>query len=156
MRAVLLIGAAFFLAGCSREQPAYEAGNGVMECAKGFDALLSEIKGKRSIISDEYALGSSIYRDDQKARLYIVTRPDHPAHPAIFLKLTTVSGAGISVLSNGCGYGDADAFNQEMLIYNAYDKVLNEELPCFECAPDKRVSPSVIRRIPAPSSPPSH
>ncbi|MET4684937.1 hypothetical protein [Brevundimonas faecalis] len=150
MRAALLIGAAFLLAGCSQERPVRQFGSAFLDCSQGFDALAAEIKRTPAIIAEEYDRGTSAYRDDRASALYLITRPDHPAHPAIFVRHVALSSEGASIVSGGCGFGDLKALDTELKAYSAFDRMLNAEYVCHLCSSDRLLSPSAIDRYPPP------
>ncbi|WP_427791534.1 hypothetical protein [Brevundimonas diminuta] len=154
MKAALLIGAAFLLAGCSQEQSVQQiGGSDFLDCAKSFDALVSEIKNRPAIVAEEYDRGTSAYRDDRMLNLYLVTQPDHPAHPAIFVRHILLTTEGTSVMTSGCGYGDKTALEAELKTYSAFDLMLNAEYNCYLCTDDKLNSPTLSRRFPPPPPP---
>lgn len=154
MRAALLIGAAFLLAGCSQERQVQQIGaSDILDCAKGFDTLVSEIKNRPAIVAEEYDRGTSAYRDDRMLNLYLVTQPDHPAHPAIFVRHVLLTTESTSVMTGGCGYGDKTALEAELKTYSAFDLMLNAEYNCYLCADDKLNSPTLSRRFPPPPPP---
>ncbi|NSX32193.1 hypothetical protein HTK96_02275 [Brevundimonas vesicularis] len=84
MRAALFIGAALLLSSCTPKHSTVEFGNIGLDCRRGFEALRSEIASIPGVVAVEHDRGSSVYRDDRELKLYLVTQPDHPAHPAIF------------------------------------------------------------------------
>ena len=150
MRAALLIGAAFLLAGCSQEQPVQPFGSAFLDCTKGFDALVTEIKRTPAIVAEEYDHGTSAYRDDRASALYLITRPDHPAHPAIFVRHVVLSSESASIVSGGCGFGDLKALDTALQSYSAFDRMLNAEYVCYLCSSAKLTSPSAMHRYPPP------
>ena len=150
MRAVLLIGTAIFLSSCNKFSDPAEVGFMDLDCHKGFEALASEIRSSPGVVSDERERGSSAYRDDRLNALFLVTRPDHPAHPAIFVR-RVLPGIELTITaSGGCGFGDRAAFEREMQLYAAFDRLLNAEEHCYLCSPGRPESPTVDRRLPPP------
>ncbi|GLK47103.1 hypothetical protein GCM10017620_00760 [Brevundimonas intermedia] len=150
MRAALSIGAALLLFGCGETvAPAREIGPD-LDCAPGFKALVAELDGNSELVVTRYTRGSNAYRDDRHNRLYVVTLPDHPAHPALFVREVVPTSETMIIHSNGCGFGDQAAFDLEMRAYDAFDRLLNAEEPCYLCSSDRLQSPSVDPRLPPP------
>jgi len=154
MRAALIIGSALFLSSCTPRHPAVEFGNVALDCRKGFDALRSEIVSIPGVVADEHDRGSSAYRDDRALKLYLITQPDHPAHPAIFVRQVVPSIEVTQIISGGCGFGDQSALERELKAYQQFDRLLNAEEDCFMCTPSRLESPTVDRRRPPPPPPP--
>ena len=156
MRAALIIGAALLLFGCKRPaEPEYASyGLASLDCKKGFKALVAELDAAKNFIVWRHERGLTEYRDDRHLTLYLVTLPDHPAHPAIFLRRVNVAIDSLSVDSGGCGFGDKEAFQQEKTAYQLFDRMLTEEHPCYWCDGSKPASPTVdARRTPPPPPP---
>ena len=152
MRAALILGAAFLLAACEREDETYYSARTLeLKCEVGFEALSRDIKERRATFASEYEFGSSAYRDDRTDTVYIVTLPDHPAHPAIFARYVLVTSEGASIGSGACGYGDKSAFDEELRRYIVFDHLLTNEESCSLCSGNN--SPSITHRggpIPPP------
>jgi hypothetical protein len=121
-----------------------------LDCAKGFGALVAELDGNHGLVVDRHDRGSNAYRDDRLNRVYVVTLPDHPAHPAVFLREAAFTSEAIIIDSNGCGFGDKTEFDREMRAYDSFDRLLNAEEPCFLCSASRLQSPTVDRRLPPP------
>lgn len=150
MRAALAIGAALMLFGCEETAaPAREIGPG-LDCSRGFKALVADLDSSPELVVSRYTRGSNAYRDDRHNRLYVVTLPDNPAHPAVFVREVFPTTEAIIVDSNGCGFGDKAAFDLEMRAYDTFDRLLNAEEPCYLCSSDRLQSPSVDTRLPPP------
>ncbi|WP_312736325.1 hypothetical protein [Brevundimonas sp.] len=150
MRPAPIIGAALLLFGCAEKPaPAREIGP-QMDCARGFRALVAELDANPGLVVSRHPRGSSTYRDDRQNRLYLVTLPSHPAHPAIFLRQVFPTSEGMIIDSNGCGFGDRAAFDLEMQAYDAFDRLLNAEEPCYLCSSDRLQSPTVSWRYSPP------
>ncbi|WP_438851900.1 hypothetical protein [Brevundimonas nasdae] len=156
MRAALIIGAALLLFGCGRTaKPEYASyGLAALDCKKGFEALVAELDAARNLIVWRHEKGLNEYRDDSDLSLYLVTLPDHPAHPAIFLRRVNVAIDSFGIDSSGCGFGDKEAFEREKTAYQLFDRMLTEEHPCYWCDGSKPASPSVWRHITPPPPPP--
>ena len=152
MRAALIVGAALLLFGCKRTaEPEYASyGLAALDCKKGFKALVAELDSAKNFTVWRHERGLTEYRDDRDLSLYLVTLPDHLAHPAIFLRRVNVSIDAFGVDSGGCGFGDEDAFEQEKTAYQLFDRMLTEEHPCYWCDGSKSVSPSIWRITPPP------
>ncbi|MHC3126947.1 hypothetical protein OB03_06380 [Brevundimonas sp. GN22] len=136
MRAALILGAAFLVAACQQPQPKIHTTGPEPEmlvCEIGFEANVREIKARKMIESDEREHGSSAYFDRHLERVYIVTQPDHPAHPAIFMRWVVLTTESINFMTDACGYGDRDALNEAVGRYRAFDKLLDAEYPCYTC-----------------------
>ena len=150
MRAALIIGAAFLLFGCAEKPaPAQEIGP-QLDCARGFRALVANLDANPDLLASRHLRGSNAYRDDRHHLVYVVTLPDHPAHPAIFVREVALTSEAAIIDSNGCGFGDKVAFDQEMRLYDAFDRLLNAEEPCYLCSSDRLRSPSIEPRLPPP------
>lgn len=150
MRAALIIGAALFLLGCTETvTPAREIGPS-LECAAGFKSLVADLDSNPELVVTRHPRGSNAYRDDRLNRLYLVTLPDHPAHPAVFVREVSPTTETMIIDSNGCGFGDQVAFRQTMGAYDAFDRLLNAEEPCYLCSSDRLQSPSVDTRLTPP------
>jgi hypothetical protein len=144
------------LAGCAERPPKIAVFNGGagLDCTAGFENLVREISTKPDIVAAIHDRGASAYREDRTATLYLVTLPDHPAHPAIF-KRSVVPGSERSfVVSGACGYGDKAALDREIEAYDAFDKLLNAEEACFLCGEGRLESPTIGRQLPPPPPPP--
>lgn len=150
MRAALIIGAALLLFGCGETvAPAREIGP-ELDCGAGFKALVAGLDRNSELVVTRHTRGSIAYRDDRHGRLYVVTLPDHPAHPAVFVREVAPTSETMIIDSNGCGFGDKAAFDLEMRAYDTFDRLLNAEEPCYLCSSDRLQSPSVDRRLPPP------
>lgn len=157
MKAALTIGAAFLLAACQQPIPKFHSTGPEPEmlvCEIGFDANVREIKDRPMIEADEHGQGSSAYFDRHLERLYIVTKPDHPAHPAIFMRWVALTTESINFMTDACGYGDRDALNEAVGRYRAFDKLLDAEYPCWMCDEHLR-SPTRAYQVEAEHSSPT-
>lgn len=155
MKAALIIGAAFLLAACQQTEAKFHTtgpDREMLVCEIGFEANVREIKARPMIEVDEREHGSSAYFDRHLERLYIVTKPDHPAHPAIFMRWVVLTTESINFTTDACGYGDRDALNEAVGRYRAFDKLLDAEYPCFLCDRHLR-SPTQHDRVVAEHGP---
>lgn len=150
MRAALFIGAAFLLFGCGEKPKLAREIGPELDCSRGFKALVADLDKNPGLIVARYTRGSNAYRDDRYNRLYIVTLPDNPAHPAVFVREVFPTTEGMIIDSNGCGFGEKTAFDLEMRAYDTFDRLLNAEEPCFLCTVDRLRSPSIDTRLPPP------
>ena len=139
------------LAGCQQraEQVADYNSGLTLQCNKGFDALVREIASTPGIVASTYDRGSDTYRDDRNYSLFVVTKPDHPAHPAIFLRFLAQTSEGTRIGNSACGYGDLEAMRREVAAYSAFSRLLQSEEQCWLCGTEK-LSPSVEGRLPPP------
>lgn len=145
MKAALIIGAAFLLAACQSPEPGFHSSGldtGLLDCKIGFQANVRAIKNRPMIEPYEGEHTSSGYHDRFRELLFIVTQPDHPAHPAIFMRSVAVTTESINFLTEACGYGDRDALNEAVGRYRAFDKLLDAEHGCSLCS-NHLVSPTV-------------
>ena len=98
------------------------AGTG-LDCALGIDGLTAQMNAAPKLHS--YPASNPLLEtwDDRAALvLYAVTRPGHPAHPAVVRRKINGMGPGMSVITAACGYGDKAGFDQllnEIEILNA-------------------------------------
>lgn len=150
-RAIAALGVLSLIAGCQQgvtQVADYNSGGGLV-CTKGFDTLVEEISATPAIVVAKYERGLDAYRDDRTESLYLVTLPDHPAHPAIFKRSVAATSEGIGFASGACGYGDLAAMRKEVAAYSAFDSLLKAEERCWLCNTEK-LSPSIDRRMPPP------
>lgn len=138
MKAALIIGAAFLLAACQSPEPGFHSSGldtGLLDCKIGFQANVRAIKSRPMIEPYEGEHTSSSYQDRYSDLLFIVTQPDHPAHPAIFVRSVGVTTESFVYHTDACGYGDRDALKEAVRRYKAFDKLLSAEhscgYPCF-------------------------
>ena len=150
MRAALAIGAALLLAGCNEQLTRAREVGPHLDCSRGFNQLVADLDSTPELVVSRYTRGSNAYRDDRHNRLYVVTLPDNPAHPAVFVREVFPTTEAIIIDSNGCGFGDRAAFDLEMRAYDTFDRLLNAEEPCYLCSSDRLSSPSVDTRLPPP------
>ena len=124
-----------------------------LDCTKSFDANVALIAARPAVVADIYQDGADAYRDDRSLALFVVTKPGHPAHPAIFTRSIVLSTEGSGVVTGGCGYGDHAALQHELSLYSDFDRLLNAEEKCWLCSNQRLVSPTVDHRYPPPSLP---
>lgn len=150
-RGLKLLVVVGLLTGCQQQEAQIVEYNGWsnLECAKGFEALVKEIASTPGIVTSIYERGSDTYRDDRNYSLFLVTKPDHPAHPAIFLRFIVPTSEGNVINTRACGYGDLEAMRREVATQAAFDRLLQAEEACYLCDTEK-MSPSVDRRFPPP------
>lgn len=151
MRRLAIALVAFAVTGCKPAEPSllFNA-HGGLDCGKGFEALSSEIAERPGIIGTTYERGSNAWRDDRSLDLFVVTQPDHPAHPAIFVRHVILTTEGSSVSTDFCGYGDGAETRRMVEAYNTFDRVLNAEEACYLCDQARETSPSLWARTPPP------
>jgi hypothetical protein len=80
-----------------------------MNCDLGYAKLTAMLRAKGHAGGPAAADVERIDDADQ-ARVYFITRPGHPAHPAVIVQDVGLSQDGVNVHTEGCVYGDADAF----------------------------------------------
>ncbi len=84
-----------------------------LDCALGIDALTARMQSLpklQAYAGRDPLLGG--YNDSAGLALYAVTRPGHPAHPAIARRKINGMGPGMSIDTSACGYGDKAGFDQ--------------------------------------------
>lgn len=52
------------------------------------------------------------FYNSKEMRTYLVTKPEHPAHPAVVIRRIERAGAGLMIDSQGIGRGDQEALRR--------------------------------------------
>jgi len=81
-----------------------------MACDKGFAKLGADIRAAGHGPTGPAAPNVERVDDPDNAAVYFLTRPGHPAYPGIIRQDLGLEADGINVHTEGCVYGDADAF----------------------------------------------
>ena len=85
-----------------------------LNCAQGFDAIRAEILARPGLTPAPDAPGEpyEIFNEETGRASYILTRPEAPAHPAVFIQ-TATRRDGVRVMEHeGCALGDPAAYDQ--------------------------------------------
>lgn len=89
--------------------PAFE-----LDCTQGFDAIRDQILARPGVTAAPDAPGEpyDIFNEVSGRASYIFTRPEAPAHPAVFIQ-TATRRDGVRVMEHeGCALGDPAAYDQ--------------------------------------------
>ncbi|MDP1617950.1 hypothetical protein [Phenylobacterium sp.] len=85
-----------------------------LNCAAGFDAIRSEILARPGVKPAPDAPGEpyEIFNEETGRASYILTRPQAPAHPAVFVQTATRRDGARVMEHEGCAFGDVAEYDQ--------------------------------------------
>jgi len=85
-----------------------------LDCARGFDAIRAEILARPGLTPAPDAPGEpyEIFNEETGRASYILTRPEAPAHPAVFIQTATRRDGERVMEHEGCAFGDAAEYDQ--------------------------------------------
>ncbi len=85
-----------------------------LDCTQGFDAIRAEIVGRPSVKPAPDAPGEpyEIFNEESGRASYIFTKPEAPAHPAVFIQTATRRDGARVMEHEGCALGDLAAYDQ--------------------------------------------
>ena len=122
--------------GCNRPGEAFGL-NDAVDCDLGFRQLVRSLELEKGSLQWEISDQAVLLQHDSTREYYIVTRPGHPAHPAVIQRSIVIGPhGGINLLTEGCAYGDRVALNQVLAEYKRFDAAMRAEMPSYD-APDR-------------------
>ncbi len=85
-----------------------------LNCAQGFDAIRAAILARPGLTPAPDAPGEpyEILNEESGRASYILTRPEAPAHPAVFIQTATRRDGERVMEHEGCAFGDAAEYDQ--------------------------------------------
>lgn len=85
-----------------------------LNCAQGFEAIRAEILARPGLEPAPDAPGEpyEILNEETGRASYILTKPEAPAHPAVFIQTATRRDGARVMEHEGCAFGDAAEYDQ--------------------------------------------
>ena len=85
-----------------------------LDCAQGFDAIRAAILARPGLTPAPDAPGEpyEIFNEESGRASYILTRPEAPAHPAVFIQTATRRDGERVMEREGCAFGNAAEYDQ--------------------------------------------
>ena len=85
-----------------------------LDCAQGFDAIRAAILARPGLTPAPDAPGEpyEIFNEESGRASYILTRPEAPAHPAVFIQTATRRDGERVMEHEGCAFGNAAEYDQ--------------------------------------------
>lgn len=85
-----------------------------LDCAQGFDAIRAEVLARPSVKPAPDAPGEpyETFNEESGRASYIFTKPEAPAHPAVFIQTATRRDGARVMDHEGCALGDLAAYDQ--------------------------------------------
>ncbi|MDP2213529.1 hypothetical protein [Phenylobacterium sp.] len=89
-----------------------------LDCAEGYEAIRAGILARPGVKPAPDAPGEpyEIFNEENGRASYIFTRPEAPAHPAVFIQTATRRDGARVMQHEGCALGDPAAYD-ELLDY---------------------------------------
>jgi hypothetical protein len=101
------------LAACAPSAPEPEAAFD-LDCAQGFEAIRAQILARPGVVPAPDSPGEpyEIFNEETGRASYIFTKPEAPAHPAVFIQTATRRDGARVMEHEGCALGDPAAYDQ--------------------------------------------